>query len=276
MVFNFKFKGTDLSKVVQSGGTQFGNFNGLTYNYNGPGPDTANANSRPLPTGYENNGTDLANTALAPVANFKAGANQEVSVPAGVKHFRFIGVGGGGGSGGGGGGAIHYSGRPASMAGGFGGIGGTGGWVATGDVLIDNEKITVTVGSGGGAGAGGAWDGAPSSRDDPAIGKNGTPGAKGGDTYYIMGWMGPTGNGGSGGNGGIGGYVNSGRSGSQGQAKNGTTGDNGKLAPKPSGWTYAPGTPLGGIPSDIAYSNKPGYVGNAGGSGSAQFVWLYN
>ena len=267
---NFKFKGNKLSNVVQPGTTPFGKFTDLTYTYSG----NANANSRPLPTGYENNGTDLANTALAPVANFGAGTHT-VSVPPEAKAFRFIGVGGGGGSGGGGGGAIHYRGRPASMAGGFGGSGGTGGWVATGVVPINNN-ITVTVGSGGRAGAGGKKDEAPSSRNGAAKGGNGTPGAKGGDTYYKMGKNGPTGNGGSGGNGGTGGYVNSGRSGPQGQAKNGTTGDSGTNSRKPSSWTYGPGTPPGGIPSAIAYSNWDGQVGNGGGSGSAQIIWLYN
>jgi hypothetical protein len=268
---NFKFKGNKLSNVVQPGTTPFGKFTDLTYRYSG----FANANSRPLPTGYENNGTDLANTALAPVANFGAGTHT-VSVPPGAKAFRFIGVGGGGGSGGGGGGAVHYRGIPASMAGGFGGSGGTGGWVATGVVLINNINITVTVGSGGGAGAGGAWDGAPSSRPNAASGKGGTPGAKGGDTYYKMGRNGPTGNGGSGGKGGDGGYVNSGRSGGQGQATSGTTGASGTNSGKPYYWTYSPGAPPGGIPSAIAYSNWDGQVGNGGGSGSAQFVWLYN
>ena len=272
MVFKFKFKGTDLSEVVQPGDTQFGNFIGLTYSSN----TTANANSRPNTTGYQDNGTDLAITAMAHVKDFGAGTHPVVP-PSGAKAFHFIGVGGGGGSGGGGGGAIHSRGTPASMAGGYGGTGGTGGWVVFTNQTITTQPITVTVGGGGGAGGGGGQDKAPSSRRGAAQGGSGTPGTKGGDTYWETNTQKnlDRGNGGSGGNGGTGGRANSGRSGSQGRATSGNTGAFGTKQAKPSGWTYAPGTPPGGSHSPYSWSNQNGQVGDGGGSGSAQFIWLY-
>jgi len=274
MTFKFKFKGVNLNEVVQSGTTQFGNFSGLTYSDS----VDAYANSRPLPTGYQYNGTDLANVAVAPVSQiYRSAGAYPVTVPTGAKAFRFIGVGGSGGSGGNGGPATHEGGLDSTSMGGEGGDGGSGGWIATDVVNINNnETITVTVGAGGGAGPGGSRDVAPSSRSGAAEGVPGAPGGNGGATFYTMGNNGPSGNGGNGGTGGSGGRTNSGQSGNVAGGANGANGNSGNASSKPSDWTYAPSTPAGGNRSNYHYSNVPGGTGTSGTPGSAQFVWLYN
>lgn len=272
----FKFKGVNLNEVVQSGGTQFGNFSGLTYSP----ADNANANSRPLATGYQYNGIDLANKALAPLSSIYT-APGEVTIPNGAKAFRFIGVGGGGGAGGNGGPATHFGGIDSTSIGGVGGNGGSGGWVTTGvvhinDQSINDQPIKVTIGAGGGGGGGGAEDEAPSSRSGAAQGTPGTPGTPGGHTFYTMGNNGLIGYGGNGGGGGGGGRTNSGQSGNVAGGANGANGNSGYNPAKPNDWTYSPSIPTGGNRSDYHYSNVPGGTGNSGSPGSAQFVWLYD
>jgi hypothetical protein len=258
----FTFKGTDLRNIVQQdsqNNIQFGNFVGLTY----LSSSNVSANSRPLTTGYQINGTDLADKAVAHISNIYK--TSSLSVPTNAKAFRFIGVGGSGGGGGQGGLAIHESGADSYSPGGSGGAGGNGGWITSSDTNINNMSINVYVGAGGVQGNYGAPDTAPSSRSGAAQAGPGNTGGNGGPTYWTMGNTTSTaGVGGTGGSGGGGGRTNSGQSGIVDSGYSGTPGTPYNVVDKPSDWTYAPGTPIGGK------------MGQSGVSGSAQIIWLYN
>lgn len=281
----FKFKGTPLSDIMESGTDTFSNYN-ITYKKD----NSAEANSRPLPTGYTSSGVDISNTAKASFSTHDEDVTSG-TIPSGATRCRIICRGGGGAGGGGGGGSINYDG-PDDWAG--GGAGGKGGWgeskYFSASTPISGTGYKVTIGAGGST-AGTYSDGgggAGRNTDADVKGGKGKAGGMGGTTTVKVGnTITHTAGGGGGGNGGGGATTKSaGLSG-----WDGYTGSTGSIPPKAynssTNWDNSEITALGeggaggggGFASAGHSGNneaKTGAVGVAGSSGGATIIWLYD
>jgi hypothetical protein len=269
---SYLYKGINLNTILEQGGPVSTSYSGLQI-YN-----TNFSKNRPYTNlGYQVNGTDISNTALASYTDFVSSTN--VAIPVNVKHFRFHGRGGGGGGGGSGGKAVNgYAGDDLSI-GGDGGAGSPGGYVVADNIAIPTgtSTIGVIIGTGG---AGGNYGGNRSEPGGTAGFTNNTPapdgaaGGAGNSTYYVMGPSTAVAPGGNPGPGGPGGHAYANQSGSSKQpnAASAANVSPNTLDSNYDNWisSYGAGG-SGGVPA-----GSIGDPGNIGKGGAARIVWLYN
>lgn len=270
---NFLFKGIPLSNVINTtSGTTTATGYGFTYN------TTTRANSKPLSTGYQIKGTDIANTAAAYYTTHTNTTLTTFNVPTGANACRYVLRGGGGGSGGGGGGAIDFDGYLQYRSGGKS-YGGTQGSISLGTISsISGTTYTIVVGSGGSGGTGGARNQFDSNGANVTA-KTGEPGVIGNPTIFNINSTTYQASGGAGGAGGAGANAPSAGGGTGGT---GGGGDNVAVALQ-SDWDpivvgNAGNGNVGAAGGGYDTNNdnaSAGSDGSQGNTGAAQIIWLY-
>jgi hypothetical protein len=150
MTSDYKSGGVSLSNILHNGSSSITGYSGAT------GRTTGTANSKPLTTGFQINGTDIANNYTA--KHIILNATDTISKPTGATKLRYMIIGGSGGGGGGGGGGYHDdSGGSDHALLGYNGNDGYYGEVRTGEVdVTGNVNVVFTRGNGGNGGNGGA------------------------------------------------------------------------------------------------------------------------
>ena len=177
----YKFKNVTLSTIFHDGTSSINDYTtGTTTLVNIKGLITSKADSRPLPTGYLNNGTDLSNIYAA--KHIPVTTSSNIIVPSNATHLRYMIIGGSGGGGGGGGGgycndtAILSDPEDHALRG-FDGTSGLHGEVKSAKVQVTaGTTITVVIGNGGSGGPGGAGVYVKNGNANLKAGGNGTNG----------------------------------------------------------------------------------------------------
>jgi hypothetical protein len=175
---NYKFKGTSISTITNTTGgvnTSIGPY------YTGFPATLATTYSmmRPLSLGYTitPSSTDVSNYCTASCTDITN--SQTVTVPTGVKKFRYLILGGGGSGGGYGGDAKGNQGDGSGSSNGNGGNGGSGGYsvYTVGTLAYSSGTISVTIGTGGSVGNNGTGNstkgGVAGANPNTANGNNG-------------------------------------------------------------------------------------------------------
>ena len=150
---NYSYQNTSLNTLFASGNTNSNSFTGLS------GYATTNYSfENPQATGYQVNGTDIANSIIATYSDFVGGASTfnpspTPTIPSWCNQLKVIVIGAGGGGGGGGG---QNSNEQGSSGAGGGGGGQVSGVITRGDSNWSNTTNTFNV-SIGGYGVAGAY-----------------------------------------------------------------------------------------------------------------------
>lgn len=279
---NYKFKGTLVSTITNTTGgvnTSIGPY------YSGF-PATLATNytmMKPLPLNYTipPTSTDVSNFCTASFRDITA--TETVSVPSGVKKFRYILVGGGGGGGGAGGTANANANSGKSDATGNGGSGSSGNYstYSYGTVDVVNNTIDITIGTGGNIGnkGGNASQSGGGIGTSPRLAQAGAggDGNPGNETYITYNSTKLSVSGGNGGKLGNGGRAYAGYSTTNSEPGNTNANTNTIVNyanamdsnTPPLGTSYGQGG--SGVSNFPTVSN-----GSAGGAGICRIIWLYD
>ena len=171
---NYSYKNTSLNTLLASGNTNSNSFSGLggylTTNYSFENPQA---------TGYQVNGTDIANSIIAYYSDFVGGSstyNGSRTIPSWCNQLKVIVIGAGGGGGGGGG---QNSNEAGSSGAGGGGGAQVSGYIIRGESIWPNTTNTFQV-SIGGYGVAGGYQG-----NNNDSGYNANNPAQGYSVFYI-------------------------------------------------------------------------------------------
>lgn len=155
---NYKKGDIPLTNILHPGSTNITGTNNATFS-GVTALTTTYANSKPLNTGYQLNGTDISNKYAA--KHIIITSTQTITKPTGATSLRYMIIGGSGGGGGGAGGGYHNDSSAQDHALlGYEGRDGFQGEVKTGTVPVTSySTITIEIGAGGVRGTGGAATG---------------------------------------------------------------------------------------------------------------------